>query len=89
VNRLLTTGPFGPNYGHKHPLVRHWHVLPNRAGMDHAEKETWSREGQTAPGLNYSIRIVDTFGSEFQRTVTIRNLNKLIDTWKATSWLMS
>jgi hypothetical protein len=37
----------------------------------------------TENGLSYSVRIEATFGSQFQRTVAIRNLNKLLATWKA------
>ena len=34
-------------------------------------------------GISYSVRIEATFGSQFQRTVAIRNLNKLLGAWKA------
>lgn len=34
-------------------------------------------------GLSYSVRIEATFGSQFQRTVAIRNLNRVLATWKA------
>jgi hypothetical protein len=37
----------------------------------------------TENGLSYSVRIEARFGSQFQRTVAIRNLNKLLATWKA------
>jgi hypothetical protein len=33
--------------------------------------------------LSYSVRIKATFGSQFQRTVAIRNLNRMLATWKA------
>jgi hypothetical protein len=34
-------------------------------------------------GLSYSVRIEARFGSQFQRSVAIKNLNKLLATWKA------
>ena len=37
----------------------------------------------TEDGLSYSVRIEATFGSQFQRTVAIKNLNKLLAAWKA------
>jgi hypothetical protein len=33
-------------------------------------------------GLSYSVRIEARFGSQFQRSVAIKNLNKLLTTWK-------
>jgi hypothetical protein len=36
----------------------------------------------TDDGLSYSVRIAATFGSEFQRTVAIKNLNGLLAAWK-------
>jgi hypothetical protein len=37
----------------------------------------------TSNSLSYSVRIEARFGSQFQRSVAIRNLNKLLATWKA------
>ncbi len=34
-------------------------------------------------GLSYAVRIDATFGSQFQRTVAIKNLNGLLAAWKA------
>jgi hypothetical protein len=36
----------------------------------------------TENGLSYSVRIDATFGSKFQRTVAIKNLNELLAAWK-------
>jgi hypothetical protein len=33
-------------------------------------------------GLFYSVRIEATFGSQFQRSVAIKNLNAALATWK-------
>jgi hypothetical protein len=33
--------------------------------------------------LSCSVRIEATFGSQFQRTVAIRNLNRVLAAWKA------
>jgi hypothetical protein len=33
-------------------------------------------------GLTYSVRIDATFGSRFQRSVAIKNLNGLLAAWK-------
>lgn len=33
-------------------------------------------------GLSYSVRIEATFGSKFQRTVAIKNLNEVLAAWK-------
>jgi hypothetical protein len=37
----------------------------------------------TDNGLSYSVRIEARFGSQFQRAVAIRSLNKLLAAWKA------
>jgi hypothetical protein len=37
----------------------------------------------TETGLSYSVRIEVTFGSHFQRSVAIQNLNAAHATWKA------
>ena len=37
----------------------------------------------TESGLSYSVRIEATFGSEFQRTVAIKNLDGPLSSWKA------
>jgi len=34
-------------------------------------------------GLSYSVRIEARFGSQFQRSVAVKNLNKLLAAWKA------
>jgi hypothetical protein len=34
-------------------------------------------------GLSYSVRIDARFGSEFQRSVAIKNLNGLLAAWKS------
>ena len=36
----------------------------------------------TEDGLSYSVRIEATFGSHFQRSVAVKNLNAAIATWK-------
>jgi hypothetical protein len=36
----------------------------------------------TENGLSYSVQINATFGSKFQRTVAIKNLNELLAAWK-------
>jgi hypothetical protein len=36
----------------------------------------------TEEGLSYSVRIEATFGSHFQRSVAIKNLNAALATWK-------
>jgi hypothetical protein len=36
----------------------------------------------TETGLSYSVRIDATFGSRFQRSVAIKNLNGLLAAWK-------
>ena len=36
----------------------------------------------TEKGLSYSVQIDATFGSRFQRTVAIKNLNSLLAAWK-------
>jgi hypothetical protein len=36
-----------------------------------------------AKGLSYSLQIDTTFGSDFQRTVAVRNLNRLLEMWKS------
>jgi hypothetical protein len=41
-----------------------------------------AQPGSTENGLSYSVRIDATFGSEFQRTVGIKNLKGLLATWK-------
>ena len=33
-------------------------------------------------GLSYSVRIDATFGSRFQRSVAIKNLNEVLAAWK-------
>lgn len=33
-------------------------------------------------GLSYSVQIDATFGSRFQRSVAIKNLNELLAAWK-------
>ena len=33
-------------------------------------------------GLSYSVQIDATFGTKFQRTVAIKNLNSLLAAWK-------
>ena len=37
----------------------------------------------TDHGLSYAVRIDATFGSQFQRTVAIKNLNEMLAAWKA------
>jgi hypothetical protein len=37
----------------------------------------------TENGLSYAVRIEAAFGSQFQRTVAIKNLNGLLAAWKA------
>jgi hypothetical protein len=34
-------------------------------------------------GLTYSVRIDATFGSEYQRTVAIKNLDGILASWKS------
>lgn len=36
----------------------------------------------TENGLSYSVRIDARFGSKFQRSVAIKNLNSLLAAWK-------
>jgi len=36
----------------------------------------------TEDGLSYSLRIDATFGSRFQRSVAIKNLNEVLAAWK-------
>jgi hypothetical protein len=36
----------------------------------------------TEDGLSYSVRIEATFGSHFQRSVAIKNLNGVLGAWK-------
>jgi len=37
----------------------------------------------TGNGLSYSVRIEARFGSQFQSTVAIKNLNKMLAAWKS------
>jgi hypothetical protein len=38
---------------------------------------------RTENGLSYSVRIDAKFGSQFQRSVAIKNLNGLLAAWKS------
>jgi hypothetical protein len=51
--------------------------------MESMQKKKSSGAISTENGLSYSVRIDATFGSEFQRTVAIKNLKGLLATWKA------
>jgi hypothetical protein len=51
--------------------------------MEAMQKTKPADASSTENGLSYSVRIEATFGSQFQRTVAIRNLNKLLAAWKA------
>jgi hypothetical protein len=41
-----------------------------------------AQPGRTENGLSDAVRIEATFGSQFQRTVAIRNLNGMLAAWK-------
>ena len=47
------------------------------------QKKKSSGAISTENGLSYSVRIDATFGSEFQRSVAIKNLKGLLAAWKA------
>jgi hypothetical protein len=51
--------------------------------MEAMQKTKPADATSTENGLSYSVRIEARFGSQFQRTVAIRNLNKLLAAWKA------
>jgi len=46
------------------------------------QKKKTSGAISTENGLSYSVRIDATFGSQFQRTVAIKNLKGLLAAWK-------
>jgi hypothetical protein len=51
--------------------------------MESMQKTKPADATSTENGLSYSVRIEARFGSQFQRTVAIRNLNKVLAAWKA------
>ena len=55
----------------------------NRGTMEAMQKTKPAGASSTENGLSYAVRIEATFGSQFQRTVAIKNLDKLLATWKA------
>ena len=60
-----------------------WHASSNHERMVPMQKTKRSDAISAENGLSYSVRIEATFGSQFQRTVAIRNLNKLLAAWKS------
>jgi hypothetical protein len=60
-----------------------WHASANREKIEPTQKTKPADAISTGNGLSYSVRIEAKFGSQFQRTVAIRNLNKLLAAWKA------
>ena len=51
--------------------------------MEAMQKTKPSDAISTENGLSYSVRIEARFGSQFQRSVAIKNLNKVLAAWKA------
>ena len=60
-----------------------WDVSANHRRMETMEKTKHADATGTETGLSYSVRIEATFGSHFQRSVAIKNLNAALATWKA------
>ena len=54
----------------------------NYQRMEPMQKTKRADTIRTENGLSYSVRIDATFGSQFQRTVAIKNLNRMLGAWK-------
>ena len=61
---------------------RRWHASSNRERMEPMQKTKPANAISTGDGLSYSVQIDATFGSRFQRTVAIKNLNEMLAAWK-------
>jgi len=62
--------------------IKDWHASSNRARMAPMQKKKRADAIRSENGLCYAVRIDATFGSQFQRTVAIKNLNRMLAAWK-------
>src|SRR3984885_11974971 len=62
--------------------ILRWDASANHRRMETTEKTKHADATSTETGLSYSVRIEATFGSHFQRSVAIKNLNAALATWK-------
>ncbi len=59
-----------------------WRASSNREKMEPMQKTKHADAISAENGLSYCVRIEATFGTQFQRTVAIKNLNGLLAAWK-------
>ena len=59
-----------------------WRASSNRERMEPMQKTKPANAISTGNGLSYSVQIDATFGSRFQRSVAIKNLNEVLAAWK-------
>lgn len=59
-----------------------WHASANRGRMATMQKTKRADAISVDNSLSYSVQIDATFGSRFQRSVAIKNLNSLLAAWK-------
>jgi hypothetical protein len=60
-----------------------WRASSNRGSMEPMQKTKPAGAISSGNGFSYSVRIEATFGSQFQRTVAIKNLSEVLAAWKA------
>jgi hypothetical protein len=63
-------------------VAQRWHASANHQRMEPMHKTKPVDAIRTENGLSYSVRIDARFGSQFQRTVAIKNLNNMLAAWK-------
>jgi hypothetical protein len=59
-----------------------WCASSNHATMKPMQKRKRADTIADENGLSYSVRIDATFGTQFQRSVAVKNLNGLLTAWK-------
>lgn len=59
-----------------------WHASSNHERMEPMQKTQQADAISARSSLSYSMQIDATFGTEFQRSVAIKNLNSLLAAWK-------
>jgi hypothetical protein len=59
-----------------------WRASSNRERMEPMQKTKRADAISVDNSLSYSVQIDATFGSKFQRSVAIKNLNELLAAWK-------
>jgi hypothetical protein len=62
--------------------MKKWQASSNHERMGPMQKTKPANAISTGNGLSYSVRIDATFGSNFQRSVAIKNLNEMLAAWK-------